>query len=119
MNKLVAVFLATIITLFPFSVNSAEISAHFDGITITFSDTSCSNEKVLEILKPEFHDKFQDGKAVFPGNKEVALCWTTDPEVVGPVPGAAFVVDETGSFGEIPLILFTEAVKTRVETSNF
>ena len=102
LNKfLVSVFLIfSLVGGIPFS-NAASLTWTFEGNTVILNDTPCQEKKVLEKIKPEYHNIFQSGTVVFKGDK-LNLCWTPSQTQ----PGYIYVMDETGDYGTIPMDAF-------------
>lgn len=66
--------------------------------SVRLTDTPCSSEKVLSLLKPQARSLLRDASAVVQGQSFKA-CWVREGE-------AAFLLYEDGDHGLIPLADF-------------
>lgn len=66
--------------------------------SVRLTDSPCSSEQVLGLLKPQFRSMLKDASAVVQGQSYKA-CWVKEGE-------AAFLLYEDGDHGLIPLADF-------------
>jgi hypothetical protein len=68
-------------------------------MTITLNSEPCTDPKVLDHIKDEFHDKFRAGTEVSAG-VGYSICWIVDPSM------NIYIFAETGENGAIPAAAF-------------
>jgi hypothetical protein len=93
--------LAAVLFLFVLAgADAAEMRFESPELSVTLQDTPCSNASVLEMIKPESREFYQDGSVTVPG-RTVKLCWRVAPSMQ-----EVWIVDEEGEAVRIPITLF-------------
>ena len=60
----------------------------------------CTNEKILENLKEQYHPAFQEGIVATADGKRVPICWAKS-EDIDSKPGYRVFINEQGSIGGV------------------
>jgi len=101
--KTLLAFVALLVSL---PAHGATMSAEFEtmgfgALKMTLFDTPCDRGLILAQMTKEWQKKFQRAEARLTDGTVLKLCWSGEAR-----PGYAFVVDETGETGTLPLELF-------------
>ena len=95
---LVAILVAAPLLAFSAKAPPQEFEARGDGVTVRISSPQCTNKKVLDLVKEEYHRDFKRAE-IRKFGKTIPACWIVDTTGI-------YVVGEDGDRGYVPIELF-------------